>query len=1164
MHRVIRTTILTLAASTLLAGGARAQSAGQDVMAQAPRFLLMQATSSGPVPVDPQREPVLLRRISLNLPDASLGEALGAISSRSGLRLMYSTTVAPVHRKVRLQAEDVTVGAALTHVLLGTGLDVMFTGRDEAVLVRHEDLSPPSKSARREPGVIVGRVVERDTWAPVVHAQVVVDGKGRAFTNADGRYEVHDVEPGPRTVVIASIGYAPDTSVVVVPDGGSITHNAVLDVVPTQLADLVVTATGEQRRVELGHDVAIVRADSIVQHAPVTSVTDLLEGRVPGMVVQRSSGAPGDPARIRTRGVSSPRLSNDPIIIVDGVRVYSDVSDWRGGNLATATYNAGTGDWTGSNYPAPSPLDYIDPNIIEDIQVIKGPSATTLYGQDAANGVIVITTKAGQPGETRWNLSLEQGETRIPGKYPELLLRWGHDPINGGRVFCPINNRVNGHSGLGPCVADSVVAFQVLNDPDLTILDRGRTTGVSLGVSGGLPGLFYNVSGSYRDEEGMMVLPRYEAERFRERHGFEPFDWMRRPQRLSRWNAQSRLTLKIGDKATVGLRTSLSRTEQQRSSLEKQLGVLMGAYLDRATGTYYVTAGPNGLLNARTFDQVLTDYYERVTATATQFTNGVQATWLPTSWFNVRADVGLNVVQRADEAFIPSGGFVTGAYSDGRLRAGQGLAITSTVNLHGSVQVPVGLGFTLRIGSGVNYTSKSVNDLITEATGLPEGTESLNGAAEIRSLRENRVSRATYGWYVEPGLNNGRLFVSTGLRLDGGSTFGARAKLPRFPKVSVSYLVSDEPFFPDALESVLSSLRFRFAYGESGRQPGPTDRLRLYSLAESEWVDGVYAPSVLLEEIGNSELLPERTREVEGGVDADLFDRRVWVNVTGYRQTTSDALLDVPVAPSVYGSNVNVLRNIGKVRNEGFEATLGIEPVRSDLVTITAQASLSRNRSLVVDLGPGMKPFATDGRGGDVEIRVVPGYPLFSRWARPVLGYADANGDGVLDASEVVLGDTLVYTGTTLPEYSANLNATASFFRGALTVSAGFVYMDGLTQHNAVGRRLAPLSRAWNDPSASLAEQVAVFDNSEFTWLQTVNLLRFNTLSATYRIPEEWASRVGAESMSVSLRGSNLGLWTNYRGMDPGVNASTVGNDVRDTGLLPQPRVWQVRVDARF
>src|SRR5690606_2205773 len=160
----------------------------------------------------------------------------------------------------------------------------------------------------------------------------------------------------------------------------------------------------------------------------------------------------------------------------------------------------------------------------------------------------------------------------------------------------------------------------------------------------------------------------------------------------------------------------------------------------------------------------------------------------------------------------------------------------------------------LQLSSGVNYTGRSISDLLGAARDLPEGTETMNGAGSIESLTERRVDQATFGWYIEPSINHQRLWISTGIRLDGGSTFGSRVKLPSFPKLSVSYLVSDEPFVPDALQSVFRTLRLRAAYGHAGRPPGPTDRLRLYGSPEMEWVDGQFVDAVTLRSLGNRHL----------------------------------------------------------------------------------------------------------------------------------------------------------------------------------------------------------------------------------------------------------------------------------------------------------------------
>lgn len=1157
MPRPLR--IIACLAVALASGDAVQAQVTDNLAARAPRFLVASATTRSPVPVEPSRQPILLGRISVDLANVTLREALETIARQSGLSLNYSSAVVPLEKRVRLRAQDITLAAALTEVLLDAQVDVLFTARQQAVLVARAAAPPPPRLPGRLLGRITGAGIEDSVPVAVVGADVSIEGTAlRTYTNEYGIFQFAEVPAGTHVLTATSIGYRKGTTEVVVEEGETAQVMLTLEVSPTSLTELVVTATGLQRRVELGSDITIIRADSIMAREPVTSVTELLEGRVPGLVVQRSSGAPGDPARLRLRGTNSALLSNDPIVIVDGIRVYSEQSDARGGNLAGS---AGSGLVGGNdfNYAAPSPLDYIDPHTIERIEVVKGPSAATLYGQDAANGVIVVTTKQGREGPARWMINSEYGTTKVPGQYPELMLRWGEQITTGARVLCPVNNRSAGTNvGVAACIPGDIERFQLLNDPDLTVLDRGHSAGVTVGVSGGSNTLTYNVTGSYRDEVGIVTMPEYEIERFRSTRATAPPDWMRRPQNLLRWGAASRITARLNDKTDVSLQTGLTRTEQQRSSLERQVGTLMSTYLDRETGTYYeVSSG------ARTSEttQPLEGYYERATANATQFTNGVNVRFRPFTWLTATADAGLNLVQRSDGILLPPG-FGPGALVDGRLNVAEGTSLMKTVNVGARAQIPLAAGFRLQIASGINYTDKSIHDLLTLADGLPEGTESVSGAAEFKAS-ERTLDQATFGWYIEPGINHRRFWLSTGIRLDGGSTFGTRLKLPSFPKLSASYLISDEPFFPDALASVFNTLRLRAAYGQAGRQPGPVDRLRLYGATVTEIIDGQNTPTVLLSALGNTRLKPERSEEFEGGFDADLFDDRVVVGVTAYRKTTRDQILSVPVAPSVYGAGINILQNIGTVRNEGMELSLGIQPLRTGFATWSVQLGFSQNRNQVLRLGDGVEPFMTQ-QTPNSGVRVAAGYPLFGRWSKPVLGYADANGDGILEDGEVLLGDTMVYIGGSLPDYTASLHSTVSLLRGALSFSVGMLYEDGMVQRNEVARRLAPFSRGWNDPNASPAEQAAVFDQTDYMWTQVVNTLRFNSFSVQYQVPSALAGRVGARALTIALQGRNLGLRTNYHGLDPNVNAFSTGNGVVDTGVLPEPRAWQIRINANY
>src|SRR5690606_31295179 len=296
-----------------------AQEASPSLSPDGPRFLL--ATSSSMVPVDAQRAPVLRQRVSLDVVDGSIEAAFAELTRQTGVHFVYSTDVVPADKRVRVRVHHVTLAAALSALLTGD-MDVVVSEGGGTLIVRPGERRRAARPKRTAPGIIQGYVREQGSGTPIVHVDVSVEGGGRALTNESGFYRITDVPPGRHRVTAKSIGYAPSTQEVEVGDSATVRLNFELENAPTRLAEIVTTVAGERRRLEIGNDITVLNVDSIVKNEPVNSVTDILEGRVPGLVVQRTSGVPGDPARIRIRGASSPRLSNDPIIIVYGVRVY--------------------------------------------------------------------------------------------------------------------------------------------------------------------------------------------------------------------------------------------------------------------------------------------------------------------------------------------------------------------------------------------------------------------------------------------------------------------------------------------------------------------------------------------------------------------------------------------------------------------------------------------------------------------------------------------------------------------------------------------------------------------------------------------------------------------------------------------------------------------------
>jgi hypothetical protein len=402
-----------------------------------------------------------------------------------------------------------------------------------------------------------------------------------------------------------------------------------------------------------------------------------------------------------------------------------------------------------------------------------------------------------------------------------------------------------------------------------------------------------------------------------------------------------------------------------------------------------------------------------------------------------------------------------------------------------------------------------------------------------------------------------------------------------FPKTDISYLAVDRP--TDPLFGLLTLVRPRIAFGISGVQPGPAEALRTFLTTQTvtpilaSGDPGLSVPVINVYGLGNTKLYPERSRELEGGVDLGFGNDRFTLTLTGYNKTRYDAIIAIPTAPSVNtnGSSGAASRaiNIGTIRNSGFEATVGARLLDAREIGWSVNANWATDRNRVVRLLPGQLPIRNQRNysgyaGGKYETRVTPGYPLYGMWARPILSYDDTNGDGIIEPGEERLADSAAYVGAAYPDYTLDLSTSVTLLNGHLRINTAGNYASGLTQING-GADLVQL--VVNDPASTASTQAAVAaayaspgalitNGSAIGRIQTVNMLRWTTLSINYLMPPTIARLLRASSMSIALQGSNLGLHTNYRGKDPDVNIFATGNMTADAGQIPQPRTWSLRV----
>jgi TonB-dependent SusC/RagA subfamily outer membrane receptor len=301
---------------------------------------------------------------------------------------------------------------------------------------------------------ISGTVTAQGSNAPVPTARVSVVGTAIAVpTDANGRYTLRNVPAGTQSVRVNSIGFQEQKQTVVVTAGTPVSLDFHLTQVPLQLQQVVTTVTGQQRKVELGNAVSTVNAAKRTETSPVTDVASLLVAQAPGVQVELGNTV-GAGSQIRIRGASSLSLVNDPIYIIDGVRMTSG-----NGSQSANIFTGGA---------MQSRANDINPDEIESIEVVKGPSAATLYGTDAANGVIVITTKRGRAGATRFSVFTEGGMYKDRNTYPTAYYLQGHAPNSTTAKQCYLTQ-----ISAGTCIADSLRSFNLFADPNTTPLKDG-------------------------------------------------------------------------------------------------------------------------------------------------------------------------------------------------------------------------------------------------------------------------------------------------------------------------------------------------------------------------------------------------------------------------------------------------------------------------------------------------------------------------------------------------------------------------------------------------------------------------------------------------------------------------------------------------------------------
>jgi TonB-linked SusC/RagA family outer membrane protein len=983
-------------------------------------------------------------------------------------------------------------------------------------------LAAPVALAAQERTTVTG-VVRGPGGDPVASAQVSVVGTNTgALTDASGAYRMVVTGSG-RAVTLraAKIGHASSQATVTL-NGASVTQNFTLAEQVLALDAVVVTGSpaGNATRREVPNVVSQIQTAQVVDQVPaIQNVNAVLQSRVPGLQVMTQGGTEGTSARVRIRGVSSISGGSAPIYVIDGVRMFGGTLSGFG--LSGATQSAS---------------DAIHPMDIESIEVIKGPAAATLYGADAANGVISITSKKGRPGQQRVSFT---------GRANYGEQEWAARTFTNYSLCTPA--RIADAAGWPGCqgaAPNSLISANLLRD-DPKALRTGQTRTYHLSATGGGERFGFFLSGNLDDNAGIVFNNEFQRISGRSNFTFVPSDRFDANVNVGYYRTNTQLPL--SDNASDGLTRNANRAVVGRQN---------------AWGVSWLGLTPTEI----------NEFDDRTVADRFIFSSTMR--YNPTSWFQNRVAGGFDFSTRNNTRFYrvqPAGRAPYGAVNaTGTINEFAPDSRLYTLDYSGTVLADVRSDLSSESSFGAQLIANRGASLQGYGEGLPSNTVRLISFASTTQAFQGLSEQTTVGFFVQQKLGwRNRLFITGGLRADDNSAFGEDFTFVFYPKLGASWVVSEEPFF--RLPNV-DQFRLRAAWGRAGNAPAPYSADRTFASTQVVNADLSARPALVAANYGNPELRAEQGEELELGFDGSLFNGRVALDFTYYDKKTREALVPVPAAPSS-GFTGNVLQNAGQITNRGTELTLSVLPIETENFTWESRVAHSTLTNRLDSFGgvrDDSEPIYTGFNVANGGLRITPGAPLPQFFGTvpsrdPATGALLRNPNGTL----VVDRDT-VYFGGSLPtrtiSWDNNFRAFRNLRFGFQLDHQGGHYQINLTRRTRANDRVS--REAILVPGVStLADTAAnelLLSGAFAQYIERADFVKLREVSASYTLPTRFTRGIGSDAVVVSLSGRNLMTWTDYGGVDPEVNAENSDFTLAETNAIPPTRRVTASITVRF
>ncbi len=962
---------------------------------------------------------------------------------------------------------------------------------------------------------ISGKVFD-ENGQPMPFVNVGVKGTTTgAITDLDGKFNLN---AAPENVLIVSfIGY----ETIEVPVGTQKQIEVKMVSTTTQLEEVMVVAYGTTKKQSFTGSASVVKADNI-EKMPVVSLDQAMAGTVSGLQVSGSSGQPGSAASIRIRGVGSINADKDPLFVIDGVPVQS-------------------GDYGSFSSSSSNLLATMNPNDIESMTVLKDAAAASLYGSRAANGVVLITTKKGKKGKTKFRFKAEGGISDFATDNIEIVDGDTEREIKHEGL---VNYFLDRDYTLGEAqtladenIDDVAPKMDEYNDWIGELFQVGKNQSYEFSANGGDEKTTFFTSVGYTEQQGVI----------------KGSDFNRISGRL---NLDHKATDFVKFGANLGISKSVQNAIPDAGAYYANPFFATRYFLTPSTNIYNEDGSYNEDIPAGRYPNLLKDQGLNVQRNNTfRSMNTAYAQLDLAEGLNFRSTFGLDAVMMdMDRYWSP-------VSNDGKVHNGYGekghriLTTTTSSNVLNYDKEIGKHNFNLLAGYEVEdlsneFTRATANQypnvIVTTIENASTPTEAFNYNSSSRMI--SYLSRINYDYA-------GKYYASASFRRDGSSRLNPDVRWANFWSASASWRISQEDFLKDLLW--LDDWKIRASFGTNGTLPGSYyDHYRLFGFGNN--YDGL--PGSVLENIPSPDLSWEKSNNFNIGTEISVFEK-LKVEAEYFYKRTNDLLMDVRISKTIGLPDGEITKNVGEIENKGFEITLTSTNIRTTDFEWTTALNLSHYANKVIELSGGED--ITD----NFPFILREGESINSLYLREWAGVDPATGQGMWyknttdDDGNIISGRETttssseaekIIVGVTDPDITGGLNNTIRWknFDASLlfTFRMGGSTYDGTSYHTENDGRMpyAPIRVSqldrWQNPGDITDVPRYVYGNSTNSnynssrRIHDADYIRLKSINLGYTLPSNITSRVNISSARLYASAMNLWTWAAYDGYDPEVD----------------------------